>query len=88
MDWELISLIILCVVLAGHYLTQKMLLARGWKAENTKPYIKRLVMNGAMLIIVAIAALVVAEKPYGLFGILVFFESAVCFAFARKLSRK
>lgn len=88
MNWELISLIVLCAVLAAHYLSQKMLLARGWKAENTKPYIRRLIINGAMLIVVAIAALVVAEKPYGLFGILVFFESAVCFAFARKLSRK
>lgn len=88
MNWPLILLIVLCFALAGHYLSQKMLLARGWKAEDTRPYIKRLIMNGCLLIVVAIAALVVGEPPYGLFGILLFFEAAVCFAFARKLSRK
>lgn len=88
MDWPLISLIVLCVALAGHYLSQKLLLARGWKAEDSKPYIKRLTVNGSLIIIVAIAALVVADYPYGLFGILLFIEAAVCFAFARKLSRK
>ncbi len=88
MNWPLISLIVLCVALAGHYLSQKLLLARGWKAEDAKPYVKRLIINGCMIIVVAIAALVVGEHPYGLFGILLFIEAAVCFAFARKLSRK
>ena len=88
MNWPLISLIVLCIALAGHYISQKMLLARGWKADDTKPYIKRLIINGSMIIVVAIAALIVADHPYGLFGILLFFEAAVCFAFARKLSRK
>ena len=88
MNWSLVSLIVLCIALAGHYVSQKMILARGWKADDTKPYIKRLIMNGIMLIVVAIAALIVAEQPYGLLGILLFFEAAVCFAFARKLSRR
>ncbi len=88
MNWPLISLIVLCVALAGHYLSQKLLLARGWQADDTRPYIRRLIVNGCMIIVVAVAALVVADYPYGLFGILLFFESAVCFAFARKLSRK
>jgi len=87
-NWPLISLIVICVALAGHYLSQKLLLARGWKAEDTKPYIKRLVMNGIMLIVVSIAAIFAADEPYRLLGILLFFEAAVCFAFARKLSRK
>lgn len=88
MNWTLISLIILCIALAGHYISQKMLLARGWQADDTKPYIKRLIINGSLIIVVAIAALVIAEPPYGLLGILLFIEAAVCFAFARKLSRK
>ena len=88
MNWPLISLIVLCFALAGHYLSQKLLLARGWKAEDAKPYIKRLTINGSLIIVVAIAALVVADYPYGLFGILLFIEAAVCFAFARKLSKK
>jgi hypothetical protein len=88
MNWPLISLIILCIALAGHYLSQKLLLARGWQAEDPKPFIKRLIINGCMIVVVAIAALVVADYPYGLFGILLFFEAAVCFAFARKLSRR
>ena len=88
MNWPIVSLVVLCFALAGHYLSQKLLLARGWKAEDTKPFIKRLIINGSMIIIVAIAALVVAEPPYGLFGILLFIEAAVCFAFARKLSRR
>lgn len=88
MNWPLISLIVMCVALAGHYVSQKMILARGWKADDPKPYVKRLITNGILLIVVAIAALIVAERPYGLIGILLFFEAAVCFAFARKLSRK
>ncbi len=88
MNWSLVSLIVICVALAGHYLSQKLLLAKGWEADDQNPYIKRLITNGSLLIIVAIAALVVADPPYGLIGILLFIEAAVCFAFARKLSRK
>ena len=88
MNWPLLSIIILSIALAGHYLSQKLLLAKGWKAEDTKPYIRRLTVNGSLLIAVAVAALVVADHPYGLFGILLFIEAAVCFAFARKLSRR
>lgn len=87
-NWPLVYLIVLCVALAGHYVSQKMLLARGWKAEDTKPYIKRFIMNGGLLMVIAIIALTKAVPPYGLFGILFFFEAAVCFAFARKLSKK
>ena len=84
----MISLIILSIALAGHYLSQKLLLAKGWKAEDTKPYVRRLTLNGSLIIVVAVAALVIADYPYGLFGILLFIEAAVCFAFARKLSRR
>ncbi|MEA2068010.1 MAG: hypothetical protein U9P12_02305 [Verrucomicrobiota bacterium] len=83
-----IMLIILAFALAGHYATQKLLLAKGWEAEDPKPQIKRLMINGSSLIIFAVIALVAAEYPFGLFGILLFIEGAVCFAFARKLSRK
>ncbi len=85
---QIVVLIVLCISLAGHYVSQKMLLARGWKAENADPYIRRLMMNGGVLFITGIAALMVADKPFGLFGILLFIEGAVCVAFGRKLSRK
>jgi hypothetical protein len=88
MNWSLLSLIVLCFALAGHYLSQKLLLARGWKADDTKPYIQRLTINGSLIIIVAVVALAVADYPYGLFGILLLIEAAVCFSFARKLSRR
>ena len=81
-------LIVLCIALAFHYVAQKMLLKKGWDAENPKPYINRFMINGAGLIVIAIAALVAAKPPYGLFGILVFIEGAVCVTFGRKLSKK
>ncbi|MBT8042090.1 MAG: hypothetical protein HKP10_07355 [Kiritimatiellales bacterium] len=79
---------ILCVALAGHYVSQKILLKKGWEAADPKPFINRLMINGAILIIIAIAALLIARKPYGMFGILLFIEGAVCVTFGRKLSRK
>lgn len=79
---------ILCIALAGHYVSQKLLLKRGWESDNPKKYVNRLMINGAVLIALAIAALVIAEKPYGLFGILLFIEGAVSVAFGRKLSKK
>ena len=81
-------LILLCLALAVHYVSQKTLLKKGWAAENPKPYINRFMINGAGLIIVGIAALVAAKPPIGLFGILVFIEGAVCVTFGRKLSKK
>ena len=88
MDKENLILIVLALALAVHYIGQKQLLASGWKAENPKPQMKRLMINGTTLIVFSIFALVAARAPYGLFGILLFIEGAVCFAFARKLSRK
>ncbi|MDZ8119194.1 hypothetical protein [Pontiella agarivorans] len=81
-------LIVLCVALAIHYVSQKTLLKKGWEAENPKPYINRFMINGAGLIVIAIAALIAAKPPYGLFGILIFIEGAVCVTFGRKLSKK
>jgi len=83
-----VMLIILAVALAGHYIGQKLLLAKGWQAEDPAPQIKRLMINGVALMILAVVCLLVAEKPYGMMGILLFIESAVCFAFARKLRKK
>lgn len=88
MDKENLILIVLALALAVHYIGQKQLLASGWKAENPKPQIKRLMINGTTLLVFSVFALVAAQSPFGLFGILLFIEGAVCFAFARKLSRK
>ena len=83
-----IILIVLCVALAVHYIGQKQLLASGWKSDDPAPQIKRLMINGSTLLVFAVLALVAARAPFGLFGILLFIEGAVCFAFARKLSKK
>jgi len=88
MDREQLILIVLALALAVHYIGQKQLLAAGWKAENPKPQIKRLLINGTTLLVFSVFALIAATAPYGLFGILLFIEAAVCFAFARKLSKK
>ena len=88
MDKTTIMLIVLCFALAGHYVSQKMLLKKGWQAENPKPYVNRLMINGGLLIIIAIVALLIHTKPYGMFGILLFIEGGVCVAFGRKLSKK
>lgn len=83
-----IMLMLLIAALAGHYLSQKSLLAKGWLAIDPQPQIKRLGLNGAVLFVVAVAALATADFPYGLVGILLFIEAAVCVAFARKLRNK
>ena len=81
-------LIVLCVALAIHYVAQKQLLAKGWSSANPKPQINRLMINGSTLIVFSIFAFIAYRYPYGLFGILLFIEGAVCFAFARKLYKK
>ncbi|MBN2161805.1 MAG: hypothetical protein JXR25_13220 [Pontiellaceae bacterium] len=83
-----VMLIIVCFALAMHYMSQKLLLAKGWKSDDAKPYIRRLIINGGLIIVVAVVSLIIADSPYGLIGILLFIEGAVCLAFARKLSKK
>lgn len=84
----LLMLAILGLALVGHYVSQKVLLAKGWKADNPQPQIKRLQLNGSALLLVSVVALIVTQKPYGLIGLLLFIEAAACFSFARKLSKK
>jgi hypothetical protein len=86
--YSAIVLVVLVVALIGHYLSQKSLLAKGWLAVDPQPQIKRLGANGAVLFVVAIVALMTADFPIGLIGILLFIEAAVCVAFARKLRNK
>lgn len=83
-----IMLTILCIALAVHYVAQKALLKKGLEADNPKPYINRFMINGAGLVVIAIAAFIAAKPPYGLFGILVFIEGAVCVTFGLKLKKK
>ena len=85
---SIVLLIGLIIILVGHYVRQKSLLAKGWVAENANPYIKILTLNGGMLLILAVIALIMADWPYGFIGILLFIEAAVCFAFAKKLRNK
>jgi hypothetical protein len=86
--YSAVMLAVLVAALIGHYLTQKSLLAKGWLAIDPQPQIKRLGLNGAVLCVVALVALMTADFPYGLVGILLFIEAAVCVAFARKLRNK
>jgi len=88
MSKETLILFVLALALAVHYFGQKQLLASGWKATDPAPQIKRLMINGSTLLVFAVLALIAARPPFGLFGILLFIEGAVCFAFARKLSKK
>jgi|APSaa5957512622_1039677.scaffolds.fasta_scaffold429528_1 hypothetical protein len=88
MSLTTLLLILLCVALAGHYASQKLLLKKGWESEDPKRYVNRLMMNGAVLIVVAGIGLLAAGHPYGLFGILIFIEGAVSVTFGRKLSKK
>ena len=81
-------LVVLGVALIGHYASQKMLLAKGWLAVDATPQIKRLSINGGVLFVIAIVALTTATFPYGLVGILLLIEAAVCMAFAKKLRNK
>ena len=84
----ILMLIVLVVAIIGHYLSQKALLAKGWREMDPGPIIKRLLINGTVLFIIALVALTSAEFPYGLVGILLFIEGAVCVAFAKKLRNK
>jgi hypothetical protein len=84
----IIMLVVLGVALVGHYLSQKTLLAKGWLAVDASPQIKRLSINGGVLFVISIVALTTATFPYGLVGILLFIEAAVCLAFAKKLRNK
>ena len=79
---------VLVIALVVHYLSQKALLAKGWLAVDAAPQVKRLKLNGAVLFMVSVVALTTATFPYGLAGILIFIEAAVCVAFGRKLSNK
>jgi hypothetical protein len=88
MSKETILLIGLCVALSLHYVSQKGLLKKGWVSDDPKKYVNRFMINGAGLIVIAIAALLKAKPPFGLFGILIFIEGAVCVTFGRKLSKK
>ena len=83
-----LMLVVLAVALAGHYASQKVLLAKGWLAMDATPQIKRLSINGGVLFVIALVALTTTEFPYGLIGILLFIEAAVCVAFAKKLRNK
>ena len=78
----------LTVILLAHYLRQKSLLAKGWLANDAKPHIKILTLNGGMILVLAVGALIKADWPYGLIGILLFIEASVCFSFAKKLRNK
>ncbi len=88
MNNPIVILVVLCVALAIHYVAQKQLMAKGMKEENPQSQINRLRINSFTLLVLAIFTFIAYRYPYGLFGILLFIEAVVCFAFARKLSKK
>ena len=80
-------LAVLCIALALHYVSQKMLFKKGLESDNPKNYTSRFLINGAGLIVVALAAVVAAPPPTNLFGLLILVEGAVCIGFAIKLKK-
>ncbi len=87
MNTNLIT-ITLIFLLAAHYITQKKLLRSGLNTTPCNPHINRLLLNGTLLMIPAIWAVMLHRHPYGIWGGLLFIESTVCLSFARKLIKK
>lgn len=80
---------ILVLALTAHFFFQRLLLAKGMKAENPKPIIRRFFMNGIVLAMVAAFALLQeAKSQYGLLGLLILFEAGVCTSFALILLKR
>ena len=74
--------------LIGHFKTQKKLLTNGLQTKSPTNEIKRLMINGISLMILSILAIIKYEYPYGLWGCMIFIESAVSFSYAQKLLKK
>ena len=88
MKIETLLLIGLIFFLVGHYITQKKLLQSGLKDEKPIAQLKRLLLSGFLLMVLAVWAVMRHEPPYGIWGSLLFIESAVSLSFARKLIKK
>lgn len=78
----------LTLLLAAHYITQKKLLRSGLNTTPCTAQTNRLLLNGILLMIPAIWAVMLHRHPYGIWGGLLFIESTVCLSFARKLIKK
>ena len=70
------------------FYNSKKLLAKGLQTKNPTNEIKRLMINGISLMILSILAIIKYEYPYGLWGCMIFIESAVSFSYAQKLLKK
>ena len=83
-----ILIIIIILLLFGHYKTQHTLFKIGIQKLHPKGEIKRLFLNGLTLMIIAIWAWMYYTKPFGLIGTFIFIESAVSFSFGNKLLKR
>ena len=88
MNFESVVSLTLILSLIGHFKTQKKLLAKGLQTKSPINEIKRLMINGISLMILSILAIIKYEYPYGLWGCMIFIESAVSFSYAQKLLKK
>ena len=88
MNLEIAISLTLILSLIGHFITQKKLLAKGLQTKSPINEIKRLMINGISLMILSILAIIKYEYPYGLWGCMIFIESAVSFSYAQKLLKK
>jgi len=87
-NFEIVISLILILSLIGHFITQKKILIKGIQTKSPTNEIKRLMINGISLMILSILAIIKYEYPYGLWGCLIFIESAVSFSYAQKLLKK
>ena len=88
MNLKLISLIVLSIALTGHFFSQKMLLNKGMESGDPKSFAKRLMMNGILLLVIAVVAFFRMDASLKMFSLLIIFEAVVCFFFSIKLIKR
>lgn len=81
-------IILTTLLLIGHYRIQLLIYKKGSIKNDPRKEIKRLIINGSILIIFAIITWWYYVSPYGLIGTLIFIESAVSFSYANKLIKR
>jgi hypothetical protein len=77
----------LIVLLSAHYVWQKKLLHSGLKEHRPTLQLRRLLLHGCGLMLLAVWLVIRHEPPFGIWGSILFIESAVSLSFARKLQK-
>ena len=88
MSTETLLTLVLIILLAAHYIWQKKLFHSGLKEPRPTLQLRRLLIHGCGLMLLAVWLVLRHEPPFGIWGSLLFIESAVSLSFARKLQKK